>query len=76
MLLTAMTFPWLCLGFVLWMARFEDGLPAAVRRAERIPDPKPITAIPIQRLPTVQVPNQRSEGARWAKASVGGSTNR
>ena len=41
------TFPLLCLGFLLWMARLEDSLPAAVRKAERQPDPAPILAVPV-----------------------------
>ncbi|QNN54054.1 hypothetical protein [Nocardioides mesophilus] len=42
-------FPWAGLAFLLWMARLEDGLPAAVRRAERSPEPPPVLAIPVQR---------------------------
>jgi hypothetical protein len=40
-------FPWLLLGFLLWMAWVEDSLPAAVRRSERTPDPAPILAFPV-----------------------------
>lgn len=47
MLATVVTFPLLCLGFLLWMARLEDSLPAAVRKAERQPDPAPILAVPV-----------------------------
>lgn len=50
-LASAAVFPWLCLGFVLWMGRIEDGLPDAVRRAERAPDPPPVLAIPVQARP-------------------------
>jgi hypothetical protein len=48
MLLAVLGFPWLCLGFVLWMGRFEDGLPAAVRRAQHVPDPPPIVAVAVR----------------------------
>ncbi|MGI8900424.1 MAG: hypothetical protein ACR2HA_05780 [Nocardioides sp.] len=76
--LVTATFPWLCLGFVLWMSRFEDALPAAVRRAQLQPDPPPITAIPIRpvALATVRVPAQRSEVSLSGAVSLGGSTNR
>ena len=47
MLAMVVTFPLLCLGFLLWMARLEDSLPAAVRKAERQPDPAPILAVPV-----------------------------
>lgn len=47
MLAVVVTYPVLCLGFVLWMGRFEDSLPDAVRRAVRTPDPPPILAIPV-----------------------------
>ena len=47
MLAVVVTYPVLCLGFVLWMARFEDSLPDAVRKAVRTPDPPPILAIPV-----------------------------
>ena len=47
MLAVVVTYPVLCLGFVLWMARFEDSLPAAVRKAVRTPDPPPILAMPV-----------------------------
>lgn len=45
LLLGVALFPFVGLGFLLWMARLEDSLPAAVRRAERSPDPAPIVAI-------------------------------
>jgi hypothetical protein len=48
MLALVVTYPVLCLGFVLWMARFEDSLPDAVRKAVRTPDPPPILAIPVR----------------------------
>jgi hypothetical protein len=55
-LAAAAGFPVACLGFLLWMARFEDGLPKAVRRAARRPDPPPILAIPVQRsAPTAEL---------------------
>jgi hypothetical protein len=47
MLAIVVAFPLLCLGFLLWMARLEDSLPAAVRKAERLPDPAPILAVPV-----------------------------
>ena len=47
MLAMVVTFPLLCLGFLLWMARLEDSLPAAVRKAERQPDPAPILAVTV-----------------------------
>jgi hypothetical protein len=49
MLAVVVTYPVLCLGFVLWMARFEDSLPDAVRKAVRTPDPPPILAMPVRR---------------------------
>ena len=75
MLAMVVTFPVLGLGFVLWMARIEDSLPAAVRKAERQPDPPPILAIPVTRgsaepaqaAPvTVHLPAQRTEPASEA----------
>ena len=48
MLAVVVTYPVLCLGFVLWMARFEDSLPDAVRKAVRTPDPPPILAMPVR----------------------------
>jgi hypothetical protein len=62
-LLAAAIFPVACLGFVLWMARLEDSIPEAVRRATHTPDPPPVLAIPVRR-PTpaaVAIPVQRSE---------------
>ena len=47
MLAAVVTFPLLCLAFLLWMAHLEDTLPEAVRRTERRPDPPPILAIPV-----------------------------
>jgi hypothetical protein len=62
-LLFATTFPVGCLLFVLWMARIEDALPGAVRRAAREPDPEPVLAIPVRRpvQPGVRIPVQRAE---------------
>ena len=72
-------FPWLGLGFLFWMARLEDNLPAAARRAERKPDPPPILVIPVRRVvaepTTTRVPAQRSEVSLSTAASLGGSTN-
>jgi hypothetical protein len=48
MLVMVLGFPWLCLGFVLWMGRFEDGLPSAVRRAQHTADPAPVLSVPIR----------------------------
>ena len=45
MLAVVVAYPVLCLGFVLWMSRYEDSLPAAVRKAVRTPDPPPILAV-------------------------------
>jgi hypothetical protein len=50
--LAAVLFPVLCLGFLLWMARLEDAIPNAVRRSVRAPDPPPVLAIPLQRAPS------------------------
>lgn len=47
MLAVVVAYPVLCLGFVLWMSRYEDSLPAAVRKAVRTPDPPPILAVPV-----------------------------
>lgn len=47
MLATVVTFPIVCLSFLLWMAHLEDTLPAAVRRAGRQPDPAPIREVPV-----------------------------
>ena len=80
-LVLAATFPLLCLGFLFWMARFEDRLPDAVRRSVRRPDPPPILAIPVQRRqPEVeQLRPQVPDGSRSVAlpaVSTGGSTNR
>lgn len=62
-LLAAALFPVACLGFVLWMARIEDSIPDAVRRATRTPDPPPVLAIPVRPpVPAaVVIPEQRRE---------------
>lgn len=63
-LLAAATFPVACLGFVLWMARIEDSIPDAVRRATRSPDPAPVLAVPVRRAApaaVVVIPEQRTE---------------
>lgn len=62
-LLAAATFPVACLGFVLWMARLEDSIPDAVRRASRSPDPAPVLAFPVRRATpqAVVIPEQRTE---------------
>jgi hypothetical protein len=62
-LLAAATFPVVCLGFVLWMARLEDSIPDAVRRATRSPDPAPVLAVPVRRATphAVVIPEQRTE---------------
>jgi hypothetical protein len=63
-LLAAATFPVACLGFVLWMARIEDSIPDAVRRATRSPDPAPVLAVPVRRATpaaVVAIPEQRTE---------------
>ena len=63
-LLAAATFPVACLGFVLWMARIEDSIPDAVRRATRSPDPAPVLAVPVRRATpdaVVVIPAQRTE---------------
>lgn len=49
MLASVLVWPWLCLGFVIWMGRIEESLPNAVRKAERRPDPPPVLAMPVQR---------------------------
>jgi hypothetical protein len=64
--LLAAAFPLLCLAFLLWMARFEERLPDAVRRTVRQPDPPPILAIPIQR--TVEPPLPGPVARRRASA--------
>ena len=63
-----LVFPWLCLGFLLWMSWLEDTLPAAVRRSGRTPDPAPILAIPVESAASpalLTVPEQR-QGAQEA----------
>lgn len=62
-LLAAAAFPVACLGFVLWMARLEDSIPAAVRRATRSPDPAPVLTVPVRRVTpnAVVIPEQRTE---------------
>ena len=63
-----LVFPWLCLGFLLWMSWLEDTLPAAVRRSGRTPDPAPILAIPVEPAAPpalLTVPEQR-QGAQEA----------
>jgi hypothetical protein len=91
MLAGVLVFPWLLLGFLLWMAWLEDTLPASVRRTGRTPDPEPILAIPVAPVtpPALAVPQQRQapEPAPPAEApqapavslstepSLGGSTN-
>ncbi|HEY7717946.1 MAG TPA: hypothetical protein VH915_04250 [Pedococcus sp.] len=47
MLALVVTFPVLCLVFLLWMAWLEDSLPDAVRKAERRPDPPPVLAVAV-----------------------------
>jgi hypothetical protein len=80
-LLVSATFPVAGLGFLLWMARFEDRLPDAVRRRVRRPDPPPVLAIPVQRAQPAaerlrpQVP-EGSRSVALPAASLGGSTNR
>ncbi len=76
-------FPFFGLGFLLWMARLEDSLPEAVRRAARRPDPAPILTIPVRSARAgetmrVIVPGQRqaSDVALSTEPSFGGSTNR
>lgn len=72
-LLAAALFPVGCLGFVLWMARIEDSLPDAVRRATRTPDPLPVLAIPVRRTVPAQipvVPAQRSAPVETPVASA------
>ena len=56
MLAGVAVFPWLCLGFLLWMAWLEDSLPAAVRRSGRTPDPAPILAMPVNPVTQVDPP--------------------
>lgn len=51
MLATVVTFPIVCLGFLLWMAHLEDTLPAAVLRTGRQPDPAPIREVPVGPVP-------------------------
>lgn len=76
-LVTAAVFPWACLGFVLWMGRLEDDLPAAVQRAERQPDPPPVLAIAIPRKSSSEIPEQRRpEGAEAARLSPATSPGR
>ncbi len=48
-LVAATVFPAVCLGFVLWMGRMEDTIPASVARSLRRPDPEPVLRIPAQR---------------------------
>ena len=66
MLALVVTFPILCLGFLLWMAWMEDSLPEAVRRAERRPDPPPILAVPVTALVADPAPTQVAEVAEVA----------
>jgi hypothetical protein len=63
-LVLAATFPVACLVFLLWMARFEEALPKAVRRAARRADPPPILAIPVQRA----APTAESSAPQSARA--------
>jgi hypothetical protein len=73
-LLAAATFPVACLGFVLWMARLEDSIPDAVRRATRSPDPAPVLAVPVRRTTpavVVVIPEQRTEPPVVAVAALG-----
>jgi hypothetical protein len=75
-LLAAATFPVACLGFVLWMARLEDSIPDAVRRATRSPDPAPVLAVPVRRTTpavVVVIPEQRTEPPVVAVAALGDS---
>jgi hypothetical protein len=85
MLAGVAVFPWLCLGFLLWMAWLEDSLPAAVRRSGRTPDPAPILTIPVDPVeplapaepldvadpvaPAVPGQRQASQGTQAAQAS-------
>lgn len=72
-LLAAATFPVACLGFVLWMARIEDSIPDAVRRATRSPDPAPVLAVPVRRATpdaVVVIPEQRTEPPVVAVAAL------
>lgn len=72
-LLAAATFPVACLGFVLWMARIEDSIPDAVRRATRSPDPAPVLAVPVRRAApaaVVVIPEQRTEPPVVAVAAL------
>ncbi len=56
-LVAATAFPVACLGFVLWMGRMEDTLPASVARTLRRPDPEPVLRIPVRRpAPAARVP--------------------
>ena len=48
-LLAATTFPLVCLGFLLVMARLEDSIPTGLHRTGRTPDPAPIVAVPVRR---------------------------
>jgi hypothetical protein len=48
-LVTAAVFPVVCLGFVLWMGRIEDTIPASVARSVRRPDPAPVLRVPVRR---------------------------
>ena len=75
-LLAAAVFPVACLGFVLWMARLEDSIPAAVRRATHTPDPLPVLAIPVHRpAPTpAAIPAQRSEPPAAAELAAAAPT--
>jgi hypothetical protein len=64
-LLAAAVFPVAGLGFVLWMGRLEDALPAAVARAVRSPDPPPVLRVPARRptRPVAAIPAQRTGDA-------------
>ncbi len=75
---SALVFPWVCLGFVVWMGRMEDAMGEEVRLGARQPDPPPILSIAVRvpALPPARLPAQRSEVSRSALTSLGGSTNR
>jgi hypothetical protein len=59
-LVAATTFPLVCLGFLLVMARLEDSIPEGLSRIGRTPDPAPIVAVPVRRT-TAEVPAQVRE---------------
>lgn len=57
-LLGALTFPVVCLAFLLWLSHLEETLGRDVQRAVRKPAPPPILAVPER--DALRIPEQRS----------------